>query len=537
MKKTILTIDKNGKIIEIINDDFSMIENRNSFLELINIKSYNTFFNIMYNLDFGNRVKNVTIRSNENYIYFINAYKRVNKSLLLILTTNILDKDKTLIDLVKSYDIEIESTFGNNIANDYDELSRLNNKLINIQREFSRTNFELQNLNIQLKSIIESIQEYLVLVNLKGEIIISNSNYNSFFNNEKNIFHFIRDNNKDLFDKFMDESNHKEYLYINDVRLAAYSDRFFDIKIVPIYNDQDVKKYFVITFDDVTKRIRNIRRLRNLKMAFDQSKENIAITDTNHKIIFANQSFVSEYGFSKKENVLNNDIRELIQKTKNLNKDELIDREIFYNKRMDGEYFPVEISKSEVEFDNEVISYIYFVKNISDQLNYEEKLILLAKKDQMTGAYSREAGLAYLKDFLSKNEVKKNSILFLDINALKKVNDGYGHQKGDELIQQVIDIINRSTRKNDIVARLGGDEFLIILPNSDFDNAQMIKERIKKEAKYKNEEKEYLVSVSIGIATSDEIDHQSTDELVNLADRRMYAEKEKYYKEKENSSR
>ena len=536
MKKTSLRIDKNGKITEVFDDEFSIVENKESFLELINTKSYSVFFNMMYNLNLGNRIRNLSIELKSDDQLIINAYNKYEDNFLLILTRDLIDKDKTLIDLIKSSDITLDSILGENLTMDYDELSRLNNKLINIQREFSRANFELKNVNIQLKSIIESIQEYLILVNLEGEIVISNSNYNNFFNKEKNIFRFIEDNNKELYNKFINNADHKDYLYVKDVKLAAYRNRFFDIKIVPIYNDDGSKKYFVITFDDVTKRMKNIRRLQNLKMAFDQSKESIAITDTNHKIIFANQSFISEYGYSK-EDILEKDIRKLIEKVKKPNKNELLDREIFYNKRMNGEYFPVEISKSKVKFDNEVTSFIYIVKNIADQLDYEEKLILLAKRDQMTGAYSREAGLAYLKDYLSNDKMNNISILFLDINALKEVNDNFGHQKGDELIKQVIEIINESTRKNDIVARLGGDEFLLILPNSDLDNAKMIKNRIKKDASKKNDEKDYLVSVSIGVATSKEIDNLTTDELINLADRRMYEEKEKYYEEKANNPR
>lgn len=543
MKITVLTINKNGKIKEVLNDDFSFVENSNSILDLIDAEFYSKIFSLMYNLELNNKIKNlpVTVKriNNEKQIFFVNGYKMIEEGFVLVFTVEILKKEHLFNNIFKLFDLEITSNLNKTVANDYDELSRLNNKLINVQREFSRTNFELKNLNIQLKSIIESIQEYLVLVNVQGDIIISNSHYNDFFNKEKNIFRFIKNNNKYLYQEFMSQEPDQDYIYLNDIKLKAYNDRFFDVKIAPIYDEDGDKKYFVITFDDVTKRMENIRRLRNLKMAFSQSKENIAITNTSHKIIFANQSFIAEYGFSKEKEVLNRDIRNLIKKIKKPNKNKLIDRDIFYNKRMNGEYFPVEISKSEVEFGNEVISYIYFIKNITEQLDYQEKLILLAKKDQMTGTYSREAGLAYLNDFLSedKQSPENISILFLDINALKNVNDNFGHQQGDELINQVVDIINESTRRNDIVARLGGDEFLIILPNSDFDNAKMIKERIKKDAQEKNEEKDYLVSVSIGIATSNEIDHKNTDKLINLADHRMYEEKKKYYKKTEKKPR
>lgn len=537
MKKTILIINDNGKIDQVLVDNLFIIENADNFLKFINVEDYSKYFSFMHKIEQGDIIKNDSFYLKENdtkELFFINASKVSEERFILIITQEIIENNHIFKDIFKMYDLKIENFTETNVANDYDELSRLNNKLVNVQREFSRTNFELKNLNIQLKSIIESIQEYLVLVDLDGEIVISNSNYNDFFHKEKNVFQFIKNNNEYLYDKIMDQENYKEYLYLNDIKLKSYMDRFFDVKVVPIFDDEGEKKYFVITFDDVTKRMKNIRRLRNLKIAFNQSKENIAITDTDFKIIFANQSFISEYGFSDEKDVLDKDIRDFIEKVKKPNKNELIDREILYNKRIDGDFFPVEISKSEVELGREVISYIYFVKNITEQLEYEEKLILLAKKDQMTGTYSREAGLTYLKDFLieQNNSSHKVSILFLDINALKEANDNFGHNAGDELINQVVEILNESTRSDDIIARLGGDEFLVILPDSDYKNAKMIKNRIKKDAEDRNAEKEYLVSVSIGIASSNEIDDNNPDELMNLADHRMYKEKEEYYEKR-----
>jgi len=542
MRKTVLVIDNNGKIKEKLDDDFFLAENKNNFLELINIEHYSKYFSLMHELGQGITIKNLAIflnTNNKSSLFFINAYKLNKETFVSILTANIIEKVQVIKDMFKIYDLKAENILSRNVTKDYNELSRLNNRLINIQRELSRTNFKLKNLNIQLESIIESIQEYLVLIDLEGEIVISNSNYNDFFNEKKNVFQFIKNNNKYVYEKIMKEGHLKEYIYLNDIKLKSHRDRFFDVKVVPIFDDEGEKQYYVLTFDDVTKRMKNIRRLRNLKMAFNQSKENIAITDTDFKIIFANQSFISEYGFSEEKEVLDRDIRNLIEKIKKPNKNEAIEREIFYNQKINGDYFPIEISKSEVELGNEVISHIYFVKNIAEQLEHEEKLILLAKKDQMTETYSREAGLAYLKDLLiqQENSSLEVSILFLDINALKEVNDNFGHQTGDELITQVVEAIKESTRSDDIIARLGGDEFLIILPDSDRKNAEMIKNRIKKNTENRNEKKDFSISVSIGIASSGEIESKNTDELINLADHRMYEAKNKFYKEKRRNPR
>jgi len=539
MKKTVLMFNKNGKINEILKDDFFIIKGHNNLLEIVSKEDYQTYFTFMHQCNTNNNAINMSIDlliNRRSSAFILNAFTIGEENLILILTRNIIKNQNIIKDIIETHGFQIKKIFNQESNNNYDELGQVNDKLLKIQRAFSKTNFELKNLNIQLESIIESIQEYLVLVDLEGEIIVSNSNYRDFFKKENNVFSFIKNNNEYLYRKITEIEDNDGYLYLNDIKLKSYMKRYFDVKVLPIFDDQDEKKYFVITFDDVTKRMKNIRKLRNLKMAFDQSKENIAITDTNHQIIFVNQSFVSAYGFDEEEELLHMNIKELIEKNEKPNENKLVDRKIYYNQRRNGELFPVEISKSSVELGKEIISYIYFVKNITGQLRYEEKLIILAKKDQMTGTYTREAGIAYLKEFL-RDEKTEVSVLFLDINALKTVNDNYGHQMGDELIKEITDAMNESTRTNDVIARLGGDEFLVILPDSDRANAENIKKRIITDTKDRNLKKEYLVSVSIGIASSNEIEEANVDELINLADRRMYAEKKKYYEEKESHPR
>lgn len=533
MKKTILIINSNSKIIKILNDDFFNIQNHENLIGIVHSKDYETYYKCMYQCLLKNNVNNMLIHlvmNEKPFSFHINTMPLKDDHYIIIITKESIKEKNNIEDIIKSFGLQRKYTNEQFLSNKDDELNQLNDKLINIQKKYTKTNFKLRNMNIQLKSIIESIQEYLVLVNLKGEIIISNSNYRDFFKKEKNVFNFIKNNNEYLYKMIMN----KEYIYLNDIKLKSHIDRYYDVKFVPIYDEEGEKKYFVITFDDVTRRMKNIRKLRNLKMAFDQSNENIAITDTNHKIIFANQAFIDEYGFNDKSDLLNMDIRNLIKKIEKTDVNKLIDREVFYNKRKNGEIFPIEISRSVVELGKEVISFVYFVKNIADRLKYEEKLIILAKKDQMTNTYTREAGIAYLNDLLSREEDTANevSILFLDINSLKDVNDNYGHQLGDELIKEVTDAMKESTRSNDKIARLGGDEFLVILPESDFKSAEIIKKRINNDILNRNSKKDYSISVSIGIASSKEVNNNSIDRLINLADHRMYEEKKNYYKEK-----
>jgi len=117
---------------------------------------------------------------------------------------------------------------------------------------------------------------------------------------------------------------------------------------------------------------------------------------------------------------------------------------------------------------------------------------------------------------------------------LKSVNDNFGHQEGDKLLQQVSNVMQSSLRRNDMVVRLGGDEFLLILPQSDEEAAEKIWNRVREKLKQlsKSNDKDYEISVSHGSAEYSSDYKKSLDQLINKADRAMYEEKKKMKNEK-----
>lgn len=190
--------------------------------------------------------------------------------------------------------------------------------------------------------------------------------------------------------------------------------------------------------------------------------------------------------------------------------------------------FPIEFSAAKVE---ENQGKVIIFRNISERKNTEQRLRKYASTDLLTEVLNRRAGLDYLKDEMDFAEANnyKLSVIFIDVNDLKLVNDNFGHQEGDKLLQQVSDILQNSLRKNDMVVRLGGDEFLLILPQSTKKAAEKIWERIKEEFKQASEKnnKEYKISVSHGAAEYGPSYKKSLDQLINKADNAMYKEKKK----------
>ena len=93
------------------------------------------------------------------------------------------------------------------------------------------------------------------------------------------------------------------------------------------------------------------------------------------------------------------------------------------------------------------------------------------------------------------------AILEIDIDFFKRVNDTFGHDKGDEALKSLTDIIKKLSRKDDIVARIGGEEFVLVLPNENSQSALKIAERLLKTVEATNMETIGFITISIGIAT------------------------------------
>ncbi|PUU86446.1 MAG: Diguanylate cyclase/phosphodiesterase domain 2, partial [Halanaerobium sp.] len=190
--------------------------------------------------------------------------------------------------------------------------------------------------------------------------------------------------------------------------------------------------------------------------------------------------------------------------------------------------FPIEFSAASVaENQGKVIIF----RDISERKDMEARLRKYAATDLLTEVLNRRAGLDFLAEEMDKAEENQDSlsIIFIDVNDLKLVNDNFGHQEGDELLQKISDILQHSLRRNDRVVRLGGDEFLLVLPHSNQIEAEKIWLRIRKEFRRATEanKKDYKISASHGAAEYSPDYQKDLEQLINEADNAMYKEKQK----------
>lgn len=160
----------------------------------------------------------------------------------------------------------------------------------------------------------------------------------------------------------------------------------------------------------------------------------------------------------------------------------------------------------------------------------EKNMIELMEKSQLdglTGLYNRCAfDQMYRKIYQESKEGNRDfSVLMVDLDNFKKVNDSYGHQMGDKILKQVAHRIKSNVRKDDIVARYGGEEIIIILVDIDEGEAIIIAERIRDSiATLKTEGVQ--VTISIGISNLKKDETKDSDMLIYIADQRLYEAKE-----------
>jgi diguanylate cyclase (GGDEF)-like protein len=120
------------------------------------------------------------------------------------------------------------------------------------------------------------------------------------------------------------------------------------------------------------------------------------------------------------------------------------------------------------------------------------------------------------------------SLLLLDIDHFKNINDRHGHQTGDQVLIKVADSLAEQVRVVDIVARIGGEEFAILLPATNRLGAAVLAERIRaaiEQAEFPADGKALAVTVSVGIASLAAEPVDSIDELLAIADKRLYLAK------------
>lgn len=160
----------------------------------------------------------------------------------------------------------------------------------------------------------------------------------------------------------------------------------------------------------------------------------------------------------------------------------------------------------------------------ANQLLHEQSVRLekMAKTDKLTQLFNRQYLDSTLFSLYKKRRSLPISVLLLDVDLFKAINDEYGHLFGDEVLIKLAKRLAESVRDYDVVGRWGGEEFLIIAPNTSQLDALGLAERIRRQLNMQVNES-VTTSVSIGVSSTDRV--KSPEELISQADRALYQAK------------
>jgi len=172
--------------------------------------------------------------------------------------------------------------------------------------------------------------------------------------------------------------------------------------------------------------------------------------------------------------------------------------------------------------------------NLAQLRNSFQASLEMAVTDQLTGLYNRRYLASHLSAMFDRAywTGRSLSVLILDIDHFKRINDTYGHDVGDKVIQTFAERITGAIRGIDLACRYGGEEFLVAMPDTDINFANVVAERLREDIAGEkitlNQGRDVVeVTVSIGIASTDYgTDVDTAQKLIKRADEALYQAKE-----------
>ena len=289
---------------------------------------------------------------------------------------------------------------------------------------------------------------------------------------------------------------------------------------------------------EISRRVKVEMKMQMATMVYENAVEGIVITDSEANILFTNPAFTHITGYEQEE---------AIGKNPRILKSDMHDDDFFknmwdsliekghwkgeiWNRRKNGEAYPEWLSISAIKNPQDKIdNFVAVFHDITEIKERQEKIEHMAYHDPLTALPNRQ--LFYDRISVAIKHSQRNklkiSVLFIDLDNFKKINDSYGHAVGDMLLKQVAQNIKHSCRSDDTVARIGGDEFAALLPEieTEKDIIEIAKRIVSLLAQpYEIEGHKCYIGASIGI-TVYPTDGKTPDDLIKNADIAMYSAK------------
>ena len=162
----------------------------------------------------------------------------------------------------------------------------------------------------------------------------------------------------------------------------------------------------------------------------------------------------------------------------------------------------------------------------TELVHSNEELHRISRRDPLTGLFNRLAADERLHSEFArmKRTQQPYSVLMLDIDFFKRVNDSYGHEVGDLVLQSIANVLQAQLRETDFLARFGGEEFLVILPETNLEAANEVAEKLRTAVSSSDNATGQIITISLGLALAEPGQLQE-DDAVRQADRHLYLAK------------
>jgi diguanylate cyclase (GGDEF)-like protein/PAS domain S-box-containing protein len=279
------------------------------------------------------------------------------------------------------------------------------------------------------------------------------------------------------------------------------------------------------------------------RLIFDNSPDAILLTGSDGCIFMANRAACDLFGKSEEEicrygisGIIAIDDRSLNQVLGHLERNGKLRTELSFVGN-DGKLFPADVTAQLFHDERGKIWSVTSIRDISEYKKSEEELRNLQQEtaynatyDFLTGALNRRAFIDKLNQEMnrSRRDRMPMSLVLLDVDSFKQINDKNGHLAGDLVLKQVAKCLTDNLRSYDILGRYGGDEFILCLPNTAFEQAVGIAERLRlfiEQAEIKNAASAIKVTASMGVACHYYTSSSDINELISRVDDNMYRAK------------
>ncbi|MBK3332843.1 diguanylate cyclase [Persephonella atlantica] len=380
---------------------------------------------------------------------------------------------------------------------------------------------------VDIKSVLSNLYEGIIVLDQRGKVKIINRKFLSIFRIRESADYFIeKDINevKHLFPESIRDIFEREEFPENEELVVHYSDKYLIIKKVSINSCHKLWSFIEKKDVDLGDEI--------FRILLETTPVGIFL-QCNGRFMYVNPTMSSILETTPGELIGTNVYRyiypddrpkvsEVVRRRKK--GERFIERYTIRVVTGTGKIRWVEITSETIMFKGKYCG-IGSVIDITDRKKLEENLRKLATVDQLTGIYNRYAFEKFLEEEINRAERYGSSfsIIMFDIDNFKDVNDMYGHQVGDRILKELVNIVRSSIRKSDIFARWGGEEFMILVPIKEKQDAYRIAEKIREKIEKHRFDNVGKITVSIGVSFYKKGDSIKT--IIRRADTALYQAK------------